>query len=141
MKTGTEACHEYDSKMLATEMKDKVKCSKILKEGYGRKQYSARLIPNEVREYFATRVQMIPIAGNFSRDNRFRGTGGYVFMAREMNRSIAFSTAGNTRISWRNTGTSRTSSIWLAFSGRCSREETRYEQRSKITGGRMEKEE
>ena len=74
-KSVTEACHEYDAKMLAAEMKDKIKCSKILKEGYGRKQYSDKLIPSEVREYFATKVQMIAIAGNFSRDNRFRRTG------------------------------------------------------------------
>ena len=73
-KDVTEACYRFDAKMLAVEMKDKRKCSKILEEGYGRKQYSSKLIPSEVREYFATKVQMIALAGNFSRDNRFRRT-------------------------------------------------------------------
>ena len=46
-----KACHDYDCKMLAVQMKDKIKCSKILKECYGRKQYSDKLITSEVREY------------------------------------------------------------------------------------------
>ena len=43
----TEACYSYDAKMLAVEMKDKRKCSKIFEEGYGRKQYSSKLIPSK----------------------------------------------------------------------------------------------
>ena len=61
--------------MLMDQMQEKTKCSKILTEGYGRKEYSVRLTPHEVREYFATRVNMIAIACNFSKDNRFRRTG------------------------------------------------------------------
>ena len=74
-KTVTKACHAYDARMLMEQMQEKTKCSKILAEGYGRKEYSMRLTPHEVREYFATRVQMIAIARNYSRDNRFRRTG------------------------------------------------------------------
>jgi hypothetical protein len=33
------------------------------------------MTPNQVRKYFATRVSMLALAGNFSRDNRFRKTG------------------------------------------------------------------
>ena len=74
-KTVTEACHDYDAKMLKEQMKEKTKCSKILSEGYGRKLYSSSSTPSEVREYFSTRVNMLPIAGNFSKDNRFKRTG------------------------------------------------------------------
>ena len=74
-KTVTEACHSYDADMLKEDMKDKVKCAKILSDGYGRKEYVAKSLPGEVREFFSTRVSMLPLAGNFSRDNRFRRTG------------------------------------------------------------------
>ena len=74
-KRVTEACHDYDAKILREQMKEKTKCSKILEEGYGRKQYCSSSTPSEVREYFSTRVNMLAIAGNFSKDNRFRRTG------------------------------------------------------------------
>ena len=74
-KTVTEACHSYDADMLKEDMKDKVKCAQILSDGYGRKEYVAKSLPGEVREFFSTRVSMLPLAGNFSRDNRFRRTG------------------------------------------------------------------
>ena len=70
----TEACHKYDEVMLRDKMENKIKCAKIMKEEYGRKNYFSKLIPGEVKEYFATRVQMLPLAGNFSKDNRFRPT-------------------------------------------------------------------
>ena len=74
-KTVTEACESYDARLLKEDMMDKIKCAKIVSEEYGRKEYVARLVPGEVRDYFATRVSMIALAGNFSRDNRFRRTG------------------------------------------------------------------
>ena len=46
-KDVTEACYSFDAKMLAVEMKDKRKGSKILEDGYGRKQYSSKLIPSK----------------------------------------------------------------------------------------------
>ena len=71
----TEACHKYDEMMLKEKMENKTKCAKIIQDEYGRKDYFAKLIPGEVRDYFATRVKMLPLAGNYSRDNRFRRTG------------------------------------------------------------------
>ena len=71
----TEACHKYDEVILKDKMENKIKCAKIMKEEYGRKNYFSKLIPVEVKEYFAIRVQMLPLAGNFSKDNRFRRTG------------------------------------------------------------------
>ena len=71
----TEACHRYDEKMLKEKMETKKKCARIIQDEYGRKDYFAKMIPGEVRDFFATRVQMLALAGNYSRDNRFRRTG------------------------------------------------------------------
>ena len=71
----TEACHKYDEVMLREQMENKIKCAKILEDEYGRKTYFSKLLPGEVREYFSTRVMMLPLGGNFSKDNRFRRTG------------------------------------------------------------------
>ena len=67
----TAACHKYDEKML----KEKTKCATIIEDDYARKDYFGKPIPGEVRDYFSTRVQMLPLAWNYSRDNRFRRTG------------------------------------------------------------------
>jgi hypothetical protein len=73
--TVTEACHKYDSIMLKEKRENKTKCSKIISEEYGRKSYFSKMMPGEVRDYFSTRVMMLPLAGNYSKDNRFRRTG------------------------------------------------------------------
>ena len=70
-----DACHKYDERMLRNQMEGKTKCEKILSEGYGRKTYFAGLIPGQVRDYFSTRVKMLPLGGNYSRDKRFVRTG------------------------------------------------------------------
>ena len=46
-------------------IKIKIKCVRIIKKEYGRKTYFSKLIPVKVREYFATRVQMLPLDSNF----------------------------------------------------------------------------
>ena len=71
----TDACYKYDEKMLRNKMRDKIKFEKILSEGYGRKEYFSRLLPGQVRDYFSTRVNMLALAGNYSRDKRFKRTG------------------------------------------------------------------
>ena len=48
----------------------KRKCEKILSEGYGRKDYFTKAKPEQVRQFFATRTDMLAIAGNFSVDRR-----------------------------------------------------------------------
>ena len=67
----TKACHKYDEKYLRNQMRDKIKCEKILSKGYGRKEYFSKLLPGQVRDYFSTRVKMLPLAGNYSRNKRF----------------------------------------------------------------------
>ena len=55
-------------------MEGKQKCEKILSESYGRKEYFSLTTPSKVRQFFATRVSMLALAGNFSRDMRFKRT-------------------------------------------------------------------
>ena len=54
--------------------KDKEKCKKIMKEGYGKKEYFANKKIKDVREIFQTRTGMLPFAGNYSKDKRFSKT-------------------------------------------------------------------
>ena len=50
------------------------KCQKIAEDSYGRKSYFDRKVPSQVRSYFATRVGMLAVAGNFRQDRRFART-------------------------------------------------------------------
>ena len=69
-KHTTEACHRLNEKRLRESMTGKRKCDKILSEGYGRKDYFNKAKPEQVRQFFATRTDMLAIAGNFSGDRR-----------------------------------------------------------------------
>jgi hypothetical protein len=76
----TKACHQYNEmelrqKMLNKEGEVMEKCRRIAEDSYGRKEYFGGKVPREVRSYFATRVSMLPLAGNFSHDKRFARTG------------------------------------------------------------------
>ena len=73
-KRVTEACHCLNEKILREEMRGKRKCVKILADGYGRKEYFSKAKPEQVRQYYATRTDMLAIAGNFSKDKRFKRT-------------------------------------------------------------------
>ena len=70
----TAACHRENERRLRELMEGKKKCEKILAEQYGQKEYFSLKTPSQVRNYFATKVSMLPIAGNFLHDNRFRNT-------------------------------------------------------------------
>ena len=50
------------------------KCQRISQDFYGRKSYFDNKVPSSVRSYFATRVSMQAIAGNFRQDRRFART-------------------------------------------------------------------
>ena len=71
----TAACHRINECRLRKVMEGKEKCVKILSESYGRKEYFNMTTPSQVRKYFSMRVSMVALAGNFSKDNRFRKTG------------------------------------------------------------------
>ena len=70
----TAACHRLNETRLREVMAGKQKCEKILSDSYGQKEYFSLTTPAKVRKYFSTRVSMLPIAGNFSHDQRFRRT-------------------------------------------------------------------
>ena len=70
----TAACHRLNESRLRKSMEGKLKCEKILSENYGRKNYFSLTTPSKVRQFFSTRVSMLPLAGNFSHDRRFRRT-------------------------------------------------------------------
>ena len=83
----TKACHQYQERQLRSKMKNKEgdimqKCQKIAKDFYGRKSYFDKKVPNQVRSHFATRVGMLPVAGNFRHDRRFARPNGYAGVAR-----------------------------------------------------------
>ena len=75
----TKACHQYQERQLRNKIKNKEgdimqKCQKIAKDFYGRKSYFDKKVPNQVRSHFATRVGMLPVAGNFRHNRRFART-------------------------------------------------------------------
>ena len=79
-KEVTKACHQYQEVQLKAKMKNKEgetmkKCLKIEQDLYGRKAYFDNKVPHQVRSFFATKVGMLPIAGNFRQDRRFARTG------------------------------------------------------------------
>ena len=71
----TAACHRENEARLRKTMEGKQKCVRILSDEYGLKEYFSFKTPSQVRKYFATRLSMLPIAGNFSHDLRYRKTG------------------------------------------------------------------
>lgn len=74
-KKVTEACHRLNERRLRKMMLGKRKCTKIHAEYYGQKSYFDQKIPNQVGDQFTMRLEMLPIAGNFTKDNIFRLTG------------------------------------------------------------------
>ena len=70
-----KACHQYRERQLKSKMRNKEgdimqKYQKINKDFYGRKPFFDKKVPSHVRSHFATRVGMLPVAGNF-RHNRW----------------------------------------------------------------------
>ena len=70
----TKACHEENERRLREEMRTKDKCSRVREERYGRKDYFYLKTPNQTREMYATRLSMLPWAGNYGHDRRFART-------------------------------------------------------------------
>jgi hypothetical protein len=68
------ACMVKDEVNLRKLGEGKEKCSRILKECYGRKKYFNTNTIKEAREMYRTRVAMMPFAGNYSHNKRFAVT-------------------------------------------------------------------
>ena len=69
-----KACQDKDEGNLRSAAEEKVKCNKIMKEKYGKKEYFKIKNIKEVRNMFKTRVSMLPFAGNYTKDKRFLKT-------------------------------------------------------------------
>jgi hypothetical protein len=61
-----KACYTLNEKRLREDMASKVKCERIRDVSYGRKEYFSCKTPHQTREMYATRLSMLPRAGNFS---------------------------------------------------------------------------
>ena len=70
----TKACHRINEKRLRYQAQGKEKCIKITSESYGKKEYLENKSISEVREMYKTRFGLLPFAGNYSHDARFRRT-------------------------------------------------------------------
>ena len=70
----TDMLHVFNEKILRSDMAGKAKCERILRDRYDEKDYVTHGLHHRVRQQFATRVSMLPFAGNYSRDKRFLRT-------------------------------------------------------------------
>ena len=110
-KTVTVAYHQKNEERLLEEMRGNTKCEKILSDGYGRKQYFEKKLPEQVCQYFATRMSMLAIAGNFSHGRRFARTDWLCRCGQRRSRNTSSATArctttsGTNIRSWRATRT------------------------------------
>ena len=73
-KVITKACHQLNEKRLRKQAIGKKKCLKIMSEPYGKKTYFNKKIISEVRQLYRARVGLLPFAGNYSHDVRFKRT-------------------------------------------------------------------
>ena len=70
----TLALQVKDKTIIEDLAREKEKCTKIMKECYGKKDYFSNKKIKDVREMFQTRTGMLPFAGNYSNDKRFSRT-------------------------------------------------------------------
>jgi hypothetical protein len=70
----TAACHRENEKRLRKQALGKEKCIKIMTEPYGKKAYFEKKILSEVRDLYRTRFGLLPFAGNYSHDFRYKRT-------------------------------------------------------------------
>ena len=64
----------YHEKMLREQAQEKTKCSHIMKDGYGKKDYMNTDVIEKVRQIFRSRVGLLPFAGNYSNDKKYLKT-------------------------------------------------------------------
>jgi hypothetical protein len=66
-----EACHRKNKTKLLGLAEGKIKCERIMKEEYHKKDYISKKLICEVRQQYKSRYGLLPFAGNFSKDKRF----------------------------------------------------------------------
>ena len=69
----TKACHTQNEERLKLSA-SKVKCDKMKKETYGRKEYCSSETIGQARKWFRSRFGLQPFAGNYTHDKRFNKT-------------------------------------------------------------------
>jgi hypothetical protein len=69
-----EAIVKKNESILRGQAEGKIKCVKIMKEQYGKKNYIGESLISDVRTWYRTRVGLLPFAGNYSHDRRFAKT-------------------------------------------------------------------
>ena len=70
-KIVTQACHRLNEKWLRARANGKRKCSRILTEDYGKKQYISSKKIDNVRNIFRSKTFMQPFAGNYLHYNKY----------------------------------------------------------------------
>ena len=65
-----EACHRKNEVRLRAQASD-IKCLRLKKEKYGKKEYLDNQNITNTRNWFKTRYGLLPFSGNFSHDRRF----------------------------------------------------------------------
>ena len=70
----TNACHVLNEKWLRNQAEGKEKCGRITSETYGKKSYVSKKLIKEVRHSFRTRFGLLPFAGNYGHDKRYKKT-------------------------------------------------------------------
>lgn len=68
------ACMVKDEASLRKMGEGKEKCTRILKDCYGRKKYLNACTIKEARDMYRTRVSMMPFAGNYGHNKHYAGT-------------------------------------------------------------------
>ena len=70
----TNACHKLNEKRIRKHAEGKEKCTRILNESYGKKNYLQDENITEVRNFYRTRFGLLPFAGNYSHDKKYART-------------------------------------------------------------------
>jgi Zn-dependent M32 family carboxypeptidase len=69
-----KALSKKNEKLLRDMADGKTKCSKIMEDNYGKKPYIGETLIGEVRQWYRTRVGLLPFAGNYSHDRKYAKT-------------------------------------------------------------------
>ena len=65
-----KACHKKNEEIIRL-LASSIKCDRMKKEDYGRKEYIKNQTIQSTREWFRTRFGLLPFAGNYSHNRRF----------------------------------------------------------------------
>ena len=74
-KVALEACKAADEEKLRMMAENSEKCKRIMQDSYGKKDYVKNKNIQTCREFFRTRVSMHNFAGNYTNNNKYKGTG------------------------------------------------------------------